>query len=134
MNYENIENEGSKIRSFTGLNVWKEAHKLVVLIYTVTKKFPREEQFGLKDQIRRASVSISSNIAGGFSRNSFKEKVKFYYISLGSLTEVQNQLLVSRDIGCIDQKDFALIAEQTVIVSKLCNGLIKKSKSFIHNS
>jgi len=119
-----------KIRSFTDLVVWKESHKLVLMIYETTKKFPKDELFGLTNQIRRASVSITSNIAEGFSRNSYKEKTQFYAISLGSLTEVQNQLLIARDTGFISKDVFDKIADQTVLISKLCNGLIKKSKSF----
>lgn len=95
--------ELSKIKSFTDLNTWKEAHKLVLLIYKITKQFPHEEQFGLTNQIRRAVVSITSNIAEGFSRSSYKEKSQFYSISLGSLTEVQNQLLIARDLKYITQ-------------------------------
>ena len=123
-----------KIKSFTDLNTWKEGHKLVLLIYTVTKQFPKEELFGLTAQLRRAAVSFTSNIAEGFSRNSYKEKLQFYTTALGSLTEVQNQLLIARDIGYLSQKEFSDVAQQTVEVSKVTNGLIKKSKSVIHNS
>jgi len=119
----------NKITSFTDLNAWKEGHKLVLNIYKQSKGFPKEELFSLTNQIQRSSVSITSNIAECFSRRSNKEKLQFYYISLGSLTEVQNQLLVARDIGYIRKKDFKNIAEQTIIVSKLCNGLIKKIKN-----
>ena len=129
MNYES-----RKIRSFTDLNTWKEGHKLVLMIYAATKKFPKEEIFGLVMQIRRAAISFTSNIAEGFSRNSYKEKLQFYSIALGSLTEVQNQLLIARDIGYLSQKEFGDIAQQTVEVSKVTNGLIKKSKSVIRNS
>jgi len=124
----------NKIKSFTDLDAWKEGHKLVIDIYKITKKFPKEEQFGLTIQLRRAGVSFTSNIAEGFSRNSYKEKLKFYSIALGSLTEIQNQLLVARDIGYITEKEFNQIANQTVKVNKIINGLIRKSKSIIHNS
>ena len=86
-------NNGNKIKSFTDLNAWKEGHKLVLMIYGITKQFPKEEIFGLTSQIRRCVVSITLNIAEGFSRQSYKEKVRFYSISLGSITELQNQLL-----------------------------------------
>ncbi len=119
----------TKIKSFTDLNAWKEGHKLVIIIYKQTKKFPKEELFSLTSQIQRSSVSITSNIAEGFSRRSNKEKMQFYYIALGSLTEVQNQLLVAKDIGYIKKEIFKQIANQTVIVSKLCNGLIKKIRN-----
>ncbi|MFA6269668.1 MAG: four helix bundle protein [Candidatus Paceibacterota bacterium] len=131
MNYELSKEQ--KIKSFTDLNVWKEGHKLVIMIYKTTKNFPKDEIFGLTNQIRRAVVSITSNIAEGFSRNTFKDKAQFYSIALGSLTEVQNQLLVSRDVGYIDNKIFQEIGGQTVIVSKLCNGLLKSNR-LKHNS
>jgi four helix bundle protein len=117
-----------KISSFTDLNTWKEGHKLVLAIYSLTKQFPNDERFCLTDQMRRCVISITSNVAEGFSRQSFKEKVQFYSIALGSLTELQNQLLVAKDVGYINKEDFVLSAEQTVIVSKLLNGLIKSSK------
>jgi len=123
-----------KIKSFTDLNAWKEAHVLVLKIYELTKNFPKEEQFGLTNQLRRAVVSITSNIAEGFSRSSYKEKSQFYSIALGSLTEVQNQLIIARDLGYITTKEFSELADKTITVSKLLNGLIKKSKTMIHNS
>jgi len=126
--------ESSKIKSFTDLNAWKEAHKLVLIIYQITRNFPKEELFGLVNQIRRAAVSITSNIAEGFSRSSYKEKSQFYAVALGSLTEVQNQLLIARDLGYITKDKFIEIANMTVTVNKLLNGLIKKSKTMIHDS
>lgn len=120
-----------KINSFTDLNAWKQAHLLVLEIYTVTKLFPKEEQFSLIDQIRRAVISIVSNIAEGFSRESYKEKVQFYSIAKGSLTELQAQLLVARDLGYINTEVFKKLAELTVIVSKLLSALIKSSKNRI---
>lgn len=126
--------ESKKIKSFTDLNAWKEGHKLVLEVYKITKNFPKEEMFGLTTQIRRAVISVTSNIAEGFSRNSYKEKVQFYSMALGSLTEVQNQLLIARDIGYMTKEDFSRIAEITVVANKIINGLIKKSKSIILNS
>ncbi len=124
----------SKIRSFTDLNAWKEAHLLVLMVYGIVKNFPKDEQFGLVSQIKRAVVSISSNIAEGFSRQTYKDKIHFYVMSLGSLTEVQNQLLIAKDIGFLGKDDFNIIADQTVKVSKIINGLVKKSKFIIHDS
>ena len=129
MNYEL-----GKIRSFTDLDAWKEGHKLVLDIYSVTRKFPKEEQFGLTIQIRRAIVSFTSNIAEGFSRGSYKEKIRFYSIALGSLTEVQNQLLIARDLKYVTAGEFDKLAKQTVKISKITNGLIKRSRSIIPNS
>jgi len=119
----------NKIRSFTDLNAWREAHKLVLMIYRLTKVFPKEEIFGLSSQMRRAAVSITSNIAEGFSRQFYKEKIQFYSIAQSSNTELQNQLLISKDVKYLDQKEFKEIAQQSINVQKLLNGLIKKSKS-----
>jgi four helix bundle protein len=116
---------GTKIRSFTDLVAWKEAHKLVLMIYKATNGFPKSEIYGLTDQIRRASVSISFNIAEGFSRRTNLDKKHFYYQALGSLTEVQNQLLIAKDIGYLKGAEFKDSAEQTVVVSKLINSLLK---------
>lgn len=123
----------SKIESFKDLNTWKEGHKLVLLVYKTTKAFPKEESFALTNQLRRASVSITSNIAEGFSRQTYKDKVHFYTMALGSLTETQNQLIIARDLSYIENVGFGEIENQSIIVSKLLNGLIKKSKE-LHNS
>ena len=129
-----VNNKTEKLRSFTDLNAWREGHKLVIEVYKITKNFPNDEIFGLVSQLRRAAVSITSNIAEGFSRNSYKEKLNFYSMALGSLTEVQNQLLIAKDIKYISDDQFKELADQTVTVSKLINGLIKSTKTIIHNS
>jgi four helix bundle protein len=121
--------ETSKIRSFTDLVSWKEAHKLVIMIYQSVKNFPREETYSLVDQMKRCSVSISSNISEGFSRQTKKEKVQFYYMSKGSLTELQNQLLVAKDVEYLSKQQFNELAQQTILVHKLLNGLIKTSET-----
>ena len=128
-----MNNNTKKIKSFTDLDAWKEAHKLVLIIYKITKDFPKEEMFGLTSQIRRAAVSITSNIAEGFSRQTYKDKIHFYFMAKGSLTELQNQLLIAKDIGYVGNKDFINVANQIVVAHKLLNGLIKKSKD-IQNS
>lgn len=117
------------IVSFTDLQAWKEGHRLVLLIYKITKEFPKEELFGLTSQMRRSAVSITSNIAEGFSRNSRKEKVQFYATALGSTTELQNQLLIARDVEYLSKEDFNLAANLSVVVAKITNGLIKHSKN-----
>jgi four helix bundle protein len=125
---------GGKIQSFTDLDAWKEAHRLVLMIYKITTDFPKSEIFGLTSQIRRCAVSITSNIAEGFSRQSYKEKCQFYSISLGSTTELQSQLLVARDISYLPIEKFHELAQQSIKVHKIINGLIKSSKSIILNS
>ncbi|HVZ67355.1 MAG TPA: four helix bundle protein [Patescibacteria group bacterium] len=126
--------EDKKVKSFIDLNAWKEGHNLVVLLFKELKTFPREVFF-LKDQMGRCVVSITSNIAEGFSRKSRKEKVQFYYMSLGSTTELQNQLLIAKDLGYMTPEKFRILAEKTVIVHKLLNGLIKSAEDIhIHNT
>lgn len=119
----------TKIQSFTDLIAWQEAHSLVLLVFKITQKFPREA-YSLVDQMRRCVISISSNIAEGFSRKSKKEKTQFYYMSLGSTTELQSQLLISRDLKYISGESFSKIAQDTIQVHKLINGLIKSSRDY----
>ena len=118
-----------KIKSFTDLYAWQEGHQLVLSIYKITKSFPSDERFGLIDQMRRCSVSITSNIAEGFSRRGKKEKKQFFYTALGSITEIQNQLLIARDNSYFSKEMFKSLADRTITVSKLTNGLIKSSNS-----
>lgn len=116
-----------KIHSFTDLASWRESHKFVLMIYQIKKQFPEEEKFALSVQLSRAAVSITSNIAEGFSRKSSKEKRQFYTTALASLTEVQNQLLIAKDVEYISKENFNTLAQQSVYVSRLINGLIKSA-------
>lgn len=127
-----MNHESRKIRSFTDLDAWKEGHKLVLMVYKATKNFPKEETFGLISQMQRCVVSITSNIAEGFSRQSYKEKIQFYSISHGSVTELQNHLVIARDLSYINKSEFNDLANQSVKVHKIITGLIKRSR--IHNS
>ena len=122
--------ENRKITAFTDLLVWKEGHKLVLDIYSVTENFPKAELFGLTSQIRRAAVSVTSNIAEGFGRKTYKDKAHFYYNSQGSLTELKNQLLVARDIGYITNDGYLTIEQQANLTHKLLQGFIKKTNEF----
>jgi len=126
-----MNNESGKIKSFMDLDAWKEGHTLVLDIYKITKRFPKEEIFGLISQMRRCVVSITSNIAEGFSRQSYKEKLQFYSIAQGSVTELQNQLLISKDVNYITENEFQNISEQAIKVHKIINGLIRHSKTLI---
>ena len=121
--------ETSKIRSFTDLNAWRESYKLSLMVYRVTKSFPREEMFGLISQIRRCAVSVASNIAEGFSRKTKKEKIQFFSVALGSVTELQNQLLIATGVHLLPKKEFDGIVPQCIKVHKLVCGLIRKCKS-----
>lgn len=103
------------------LNVWKESVEMVTDIYNITKKFPKEEQFGLTNQIRRAAVSIPSNIAEGAARNSNKEFRQFLYIALGSLSELETQLIISNNLNFTQD---ILMVDKLVDIKKMILGLI----------
>jgi four helix bundle protein len=118
-----MEYKNAKIKSFTDLETWKEGHRLVLAVYKETQKFPKEEMFGLTSQMRRSVVSITSNVAEGFSRNTSKDKYQFYSMAHGSLTELQNQLIIARDIKYLERINFDRIAQQTITVAKLLYGL-----------
>lgn len=117
------------IQKFTDLEVWKNSHELTIFVYKITKKFPKEEVFGITSQIRRASVSIESNIAEGFSRFHFKDRLNFYYQSRGSATEVQAQLLIVKDLEYISQEDFNKAFDLTQKVLIILSGLIKSTEN-----
>lgn len=114
-----------KIQKFTDLVAWQKGHQVVLAVYKLTHIFPKTEVYSLVDQMRRCAVSITSNIAEGFSRNGKKEKIQFYYISFGSVTELQNQLLIAKDLQYISQQEFNVINEKIIEIQKLLNGLIK---------
>lgn len=123
--YQVLGDKPSKISSFTDLLAWQKAHALAVNIYTATDDFPQKEQFGLTNQMRRAAVSVSSNIAEGFSRSTKADKQHFYIMAQGSLTELQSQLLIARDVKYLDVISCKELASQSTDVQKLVNGLIK---------
>ncbi|MBX4205188.1 MAG: four helix bundle protein [Candidatus Doudnabacteria bacterium] len=124
----------AKINNFTDLKVWQEAHKLVLVIYKITENFPKHEQFGLVSQIRRAVVSITSNIAEGFSRATLKDKLKFYVMAHGSLTEVENQLIIARDLLYLDKTNYETISEQLLYTHKILNSFIRSTNALAINS
>jgi four helix bundle protein len=115
-----------KIISFQDLEVWQEAHKLVLLVYRTTKEFPDDEKFGLVSQMRRASVSIAANIAEGFKRRGFKDKVRFYNISEGSLEELKYYFVLSKDLGYISSNSELLVQADTV--GRLLYGFIASTE------
>lgn len=120
------------IQTFTDLIVWQKEHLFVVNVYKDTSEFPENEKFGLVSQMRRAAVSVTSNIAEGFGRKSYKEKLQFYYHSSGSLTELKNQILIAKDVGFIPKEKVDQLAQQANEVHKLLNGLISKTKTLIN--
>lgn len=126
-----MQNEKKLISSFKDLNAWKSAHDFVLDIYKNTKKYPSEEIYNLTSQMRRSAVSITSNIAEGYSRKSSKDKIHFYTITLGSLTEIQSQMEISKDLGYMSVNEHNELYNKSIIVHKLVNGLIKYLRSNI---
>jgi four helix bundle protein len=114
-----------EIKNFYDLDAWKKGHVLVLNIYVITKEFPHDEVYGITSQLRRAVSSITANIAEGFARYHFKDKIWFYYNSRGSVAEMQNFLLLARDLGYIDNRTCKDFGEKSVDVEKLINGLIR---------
>ena len=111
-----------KIVCFEQLEVWQEAHKLVLVVYQATRAFPGEEKFGLVSQMRRAAVSVPSNIAEGFKRRGIQEKTRFHNISEGSLEELKYYFVLSKDLGHISSTEDC--AAQSETVGRLLNGLM----------
>ena len=111
----------STVKSFEELTIWQESRKFTNKIYALTKKFPKEELYGLTSQIRRAAVSIMSNIAEGFDRRSDKELSNFLPIAHGSTVEVQNNLYISLDLKYISQTEFNLLYQEEKIIAQQIN-------------
>ena len=107
---------------FEKLNVWIEARKLVVSVYQLLKSFPIEERFALCDQLRRAAISVPSNIAEGCGRISVKDQIHFMEIAYGSLMEVYTQMQLAVDLGYITESDFQPLRRQISAVAKLLSG------------
>jgi four helix bundle protein len=120
--------EKKTIKSFTDLVAWQKAHEFAVAVYKNTIEFPTVEQFGLTNQVRRAVVSITSNIAEGFGRRTKADRTHFYDMARASLSEVQSQLLLARDVDYLSRPAFGMLAEQSVEVRKILTGLINATK------
>jgi four helix bundle protein len=94
------------------LDIWKEAINLTKIVYEMTSNFPKEELFNLTSQIRRAAVSVASNIAEGCAKNSKKELIQHLNIALGSISELETQVIISKEIGLLKEKDFSTISSK----------------------
>ncbi|MEK7512866.1 MAG: four helix bundle protein [Patescibacteria group bacterium] len=113
------------MKRFTKLIAWQKAHQLVLSVYKTSQKFPASELYALTNQIRRAAISITSNIAEGFGRNHKREKTQFCYLALGSLSELQNQLITAHDLGYLPKKEFETLVALSEEVHRLTYGLIR---------
>lgn len=121
--------EKGKIKTFSDLKAWQEAHKLTLSIYGVIRSFPKNESFGLSSQMKRSAISIESNIAEGFGRNTAKDKRQFYSISRGSLRELENQAIIEKDLGFISAAEYQTFFKQADITSRLLTGLTRSAEN-----
>ena len=119
----------NKIQNFTDLTSYKIAHSLVLKVYKIIKRFPIEERFALSDQMRRSVISITSNIAEGFSRNTAKDKSQFYAIAKGSVTELQSQALIAKDLSYITESEYKDLENDIVNIIRLVSGLIRSARN-----
>ena len=107
------------------LQIWKKSHELVLKVYAASRDFPKHETYALTDQIRRAAISVPANIVEGQSRNTTKEYRQFLYNARGSLEEVRYFLLLSKELGYVDDAVFQAFEGDSETLSKMLNGLIK---------
>ncbi len=113
--------------SFEKLDVWQESRKLVKTTYSVISNFPKEEKYSLTNQIQRSCVSVSSNIAEGTSRSSYKEKIRFIEIAYGSLMELYCQFIIASDLNYINDKT---LSDLKLIIYKISNQLSRLKKAY----
>jgi four helix bundle protein len=111
---------------YRDLIAWQKAKRLALDIYRCTRKFPRDEIYGLTSQMRRAAVSVPSNVAEGNGRYSQKELVHFLYLARGSLLELETQLSIARDLDYIDLLAFKTLESETEELGRILNGLINR--------
>ena len=117
-----------RIRSFEDLRIWQKGIEIVTDVYTITKKFPNTELYGLVSQMRRCAISIPSNIAEGFKRQHAKEYKQFLYIALGSCGELETQIIISAKLEYINDESFFTIRHKITYLSKMITTLRRKLK------
>lgn len=118
------------INSYKDLVVWQKSFELCLIIYRLTKNFPREELYGIVSQMRRAALSIPSNIAEGFSRHRKLEYIQFLHIAFGSAAELETQLQVSKELNYIKPEDFTRAEQLLTEVNKMLNSLVANVKTW----
>ena len=119
------------MKSYMELDAWKQARALVKDIYEFTATFPSEERFGLISQLRRAAVSVPSNIAEGLGRNHTKDCIQFLYIAKGSLNEIETQLYLAVDLSLCKEQSAQELVEKTIQTRRLLIGFIKYKETAI---
>ncbi len=116
------------MKAFRDLVVWEKSHRFTLAVYAATAGFPREEQYGLTSQIRRASVSIPANIAEGCGRNSDNELRRFLEIAMGSASELEYHLLLAHDLNLLEPNTCQLLHQQICEVKRMLSAFIQKLK------
>lgn len=116
------------IRGFEDLEIWQEAHKLTLEVYKITRKFPKDEQYGLASQLKRSASSVAANIAEGHSRDTTKEFVKFLFNARGSIAETECHLMLARDLKYITENEFQDLRKRYKVLGKRVNALIGSLK------
>jgi four helix bundle protein len=122
-----------KINYFTDLKAWQINHQVALKIYKLTENFPSNEKYGLTDQLRRAASSVTANIAEGWGHYHFANRLRFYYNARGSNCEVQNFLILGKDLEYIDKSKYKKIVEEVFEGFRVLNGLIKSVKKLNKN-
>jgi four helix bundle protein len=117
------------MKDFRDLKVWKKSHLLTLAIYKITVSFPKEELYGLTNQMRRSSSSIPTNIAEGCGRGSDAEFVRFLFMAMGSASELDYQLLLARDLRFLSEETYLNLFAAIVEIKKMLSSLINKIKS-----
>jgi four helix bundle protein len=117
------------VKDFKKQMVWQKSHRLTLDIYKTTGDFPKEELYGLTSQIRRACASIPANIAEGCGRNSDADFSRFLQIAMGSATELEYHLLLSNDLGILNDFDYNNLSNATIEVKQMLTSFIKKLKA-----
>lgn len=117
------------MRDFHELKVWQKAHQLTLAVYQVTTALPREELYGLTTQLRRSCSSIPANLAEGCGRTGDAEFARFWSIAMGSASELEYHLLLTKDLKLIKSQDYAELAQRTIEVKRMLTALIQKLKA-----
>ena len=113
------------MKDFRQLKVWEKSHQLALAVYKATKEFPKEELYGLTSQIRRASMSIPTNIAEGCGRNTDAEFARFLQIAMGSASETEYQLLLTHDLGFINKEQYDKLNLDVTEIKRMIDSLLK---------
>jgi four helix bundle protein len=120
--------QGTKAKNFTEFRPWHEGHKLVLTTYRFLRAFPDEGQFSLRDEMKKAVVSVTNNIAEGYACDSAAERMNFFVLANAAMVEFQNCLLIARDVGYLKSAYFDEIARQAAIVNRQLAGLVSATK------